>query len=251
MLAPFARQLVRDYFHTGIYVFKASKYLVYLWTDQKAERKTFLDQLPEKSQTRFSWDISGQSVPVILYCGFFLLKYGLNDMMNEKIKSSQFQQHWFLSCCAIYLKSSMDFYHPLCFRGHCFETGKTKQRAIVFGRNVVRGTRFQFQIGLEPDIYSDLTIFLLTMGLPWWLSGKESACNAGDPGSIPGLGRSPGKGNSNPLQYSCLGNTMERRVWQAVQSMGWQRVGHNLAIKQLRGALTLSHTNTANLKNTG
>ena len=43
-------------------------------------------------------------------------------------------------------------------------------------------------------------------GLPWWLSDKESVCKAGDTGSIPGLGRSPGKENGNPLQYSCLGN---------------------------------------------
>ena len=42
--------------------------------------------------------------------------------------------------------------------------------------------------------------------------GKESAFNAGDPGLIPGLGRSPGEGNSNPLQYSCLGNSMERSL---------------------------------------
>ena len=39
---------------------------------------------------------------------------------------------------------------------------------------------------------------------------KESACNAGDPGLTPGLGRSPGEGNSNPLQYSCLENFMDR-----------------------------------------
>ena len=45
--------------------------------------------------------------------------------------------------------------------------------------------------------------------------GKESACNAGEPGSIPGLGRSPGEGNGNPLQYSCLENCMERGAWQA------------------------------------
>ena len=41
------------------------------------------------------------------------------------------------------------------------------------------------------------------------VSFKESACNAGDSGSVPGLGRSPGEGNGNPLQYSCLGNPME------------------------------------------
>ena len=43
--------------------------------------------------------------------------------------------------------------------------------------------------------------------------GKESACNGGDPGSIPGSGRSPGEGNGNPLQYSCLENSMERGAW--------------------------------------
>ena len=45
--------------------------------------------------------------------------------------------------------------------------------------------------------------------------GKESACSAGDLGLIPGLGRSPGEGNGNPLQYSCLENSMDRRAWQA------------------------------------
>ena len=43
--------------------------------------------------------------------------------------------------------------------------------------------------------------------------GKASAYNAGDPGSIPGLGRSPGGGNGNPLQYSCLENPMDRGAW--------------------------------------
>ena len=45
--------------------------------------------------------------------------------------------------------------------------------------------------------------------------GKESACNAGDLDSIPGLGRSPGEGNGYPLQYSCLENPMDRGDWQA------------------------------------
>ena len=52
--------------------------------------------------------------------------------------------------------------------------------------------------------------------LPWWLSGKESACSAGDAGSISGWGRSPGEGNGNPLQYSSLENPMERGAWWAV-----------------------------------
>ena len=53
------------------------------------------------------------------------------------------------------------------------------------------------------------------MSFPGGSGGKESACNAGDLGSIPGLGRSPGGGNGYPLQYSCLKNSMDRGTWQA------------------------------------
>jgi len=52
-------------------------------------------------------------------------------------------------------------------------------------------------------------------GLPWWLSGKESACKAGDVDLIPGSGRSPGVGHGNPLHYSYLGNPMDRGAWWA------------------------------------
>ena len=53
-------------------------------------------------------------------------------------------------------------------------------------------------------------------GFPSGSDGKESACNAGDLGLIPGLGRSPGEGNDNPLlQYSCLKNSMHRGTWWA------------------------------------
>ena len=50
---------------------------------------------------------------------------------------------------------------------------------------------------------------------PGGSDGKESAYIAGDLGSIPGLGRSPGEGNANPLQYSCLENPMDRGAWWA------------------------------------
>ena len=53
------------------------------------------------------------------------------------------------------------------------------------------------------------------MGFPGGSDGKEYACNAGDLGLIPRLGKSPGEGNGNPLQYSCLGNPMNRRAWWA------------------------------------
>ena len=52
------------------------------------------------------------------------------------------------------------------------------------------------------------------MGFPGGSEGKKYACNAGDPGSVPGLGRSSGEGNGYPLQYSGLENSMDR-AWQA------------------------------------
>ena len=56
---------------------------------------------------------------------------------------------------------------------------------------------------------------MMAMGFPGGSDSKESTCNAGDPDSIPGSERSPGEGNGNPLQYSCLDNPMDREVWQA------------------------------------
>ena len=56
---------------------------------------------------------------------------------------------------------------------------------------------------------------LAKFGFPGGSDSKESVCNVGAPGSIPGLGRSPGEGNGNPLQYSCLENPMDRGAWWA------------------------------------
>ena len=63
-------------------------------------------------------------------------------------------------------------------------------------------------------------------GFPGDSDSKESACNAGDLGLIPGLERSPGEGNGNPLQYSCLENSMDRVAWRATIH-GSQRIRHN------------------------
>ena len=65
-------------------------------------------------------------------------------------------------------------------------------------------------------------------GCPCSSVGKESACNAGDPGLIPGLGKFPGEGNGNPLQYSCLENPMDRGAWWPTVH-GVARVAHDLA----------------------
>ena len=75
-------------------------------------------------------------------------------------------------------------------------------------------------------------VFLvICMGFPGGSDGKESACSAGDPGSIPESGRSPGGGNGNMSQYSCLENSMDRGVW-------WSAV-HRVAKSQIRVALSL------------
>ena len=60
---------------------------------------------------------------------------------------------------------------------------------------------------------------------------KNPPANAGDLGSIPGLGRSPGEGNGYPLRYSCLENPTDRGTWRATQSTRLQSDGHNAAIK--------------------
>ena len=64
-------------------------------------------------------------------------------------------------------------------------------------------------------------------GSPHGSDGKESACNAGNQGLIPGSGRSPGKGNGNPLQFSCPENSMDREAWWAKVhrvSKNWTRL---------------------------
>ena len=69
------------------------------------------------------------------------------------------------------------------------------------------------------------------LGFPHSSVGKESAYNAGELGLIPGSGRSPGEGNGNPLQYSCLENPMDRGAWQATVH-GVTRVRHDLVTKE-------------------
>ena len=68
---------------------------------------------------------------------------------------------------------------------------------------------------------------------PGGSGSKESACNVGDPGWIPGSGWSPGEGNGNPLQYSCLGNLMNRGAWRATV-LRTKGVGHDWETNTLR-----------------
>ena len=68
------------------------------------------------------------------------------------------------------------------------------------------------------------------MGFPGGSVVKNPPVNVGDAGSIPASGRSPGEGNDNPLQYSCLENSMDRGAWQATEH-GFAKVGQDLVIK--------------------
>ena len=70
----------------------------------------------------------------------------------------------------------------------------------------------------------------VNMGFPDGSVVKNLSANAGDVGLIPGWGRFPWEGNGHPLQYSCLGNPMDRGAWWAT-ALGLQRVGHDLATK--------------------
>ena len=76
-------------------------------------------------------------------------------------------------------------------------------------------------------------MYMLYMGFPGGSDGKESACNVGDRGLIPWLGRSPGEWNGNPLQYSCLENSMDRGTWQAIV--------HGVAESDTTKQVSLSH----------
>ena len=74
-------------------------------------------------------------------------------------------------------------------------------------------------------------VHIMSSGVPGGSAVKNPPANAGDAGWIPGSGRSPGEGNGNLFQYSCLGNPMDRRAWQAAVH-GVARVGHDLTTKQ-------------------
>ena len=76
-------------------------------------------------------------------------------------------------------------------------------------------SRMNFSVTGPSSNPLDLSFEHEAQGFPGGSDGKESACNAGDLGSIPGAGRYPEEGNGNPLQYSCLENSMDREAWWA------------------------------------
>ena len=104
---------------------------------------------------------------------------------------------------------------------------------VVLTKDWFRGRQFFQRPGREGVwFWDDLSAFhlwytLFLLGFPGGSNGKESACNAGDLSSIPGLGRRPGEGNGYPLQYSCLENSMDRTAWDTIPyrvTKGWTRL---------------------------
>ena len=74
--------------------------------------------------------------------------------------------------------------------------------------------------GWEDPLEKGMSPTPVFLGFPGNSDSKESTCNAGDLGMIPGLGRSPGGGHGNPLQYSCLENLMDRGTWLSGAALG-------------------------------
>ena len=91
---------------------------------------------------------------------------------------------------------------------------------VILFYNLMRDTHLEI-ITEDPGVF---------LGFPGGSDSKESACNAGDPGLIPGWGRSPGEGNGNPTQYACLENPMDRGAWKSTVH-GVARARHYLATK--------------------
>ena len=83
-----------------------------------------------------------------------------------------------------------------------------------------------YMVSFNPQNRGFIIVFVLPWGFPGGAEVKASACNVGDLGSIPGSGRSPGEGNGNPLQYSCLENPKDGGAWWATVH-GSKRVGHD------------------------
>ena len=79
------------------------------------------------------------------------------------------------------------------------------------------------------------------LGFPGGPDDKESPCNAGDLGSIPGLGRSPGEGKGYPLQYSCLDNPHGQRILAGYSPWGYKKLGHDWATRHTVAAISINN----------
>ena len=120
----------------------------------------------------------------------------------------------------------------MCFNSHLslFSTSLPAVflASILMGRQEWVGTNKSWSLGSGRICFGDVYMLIYRASLADE-TVKEPACNAGDLGLIPGLGISPGEGNGNPLQYSCLENSMDRGAWRVTvaKSQTWLMTKHN------------------------
>ena len=110
-----------------------------------------------------------------------------------------------------------------------YDMGKLSEIPILVFINKILLEHCHTHLGIVFNwlyISAECWVIASLYGFPHSSVSKESACNAGDPGLIPGLGRSSGEGNGNPLQYSWLEDPMDRGSWKATV-LGVARVGHD------------------------
>ena len=125
--------------------------------------------------------------------------------------------------------------HCCVFIWGIYTTRSTNQSTSVLENSLEKATgwcvqKAQWSNALGFYFKDSYAALLTSQDFPGSSVSKESPCSAGDPGSIPGWGRSHGEGNGNPLQYSCLENPMDRGAWWATVH-GVTRVRHNLVTK--------------------
>jgi len=128
-------------------------------------------------------------------------------------------------------KAEIDvFLHLSCFFDDPANVGNLISGSSAFSKTSLNIWKFMVHVLLRPRFNSWVRMILwrrdrlptpVFLGFPGGSAGKESACNAGDLSLIPGLGRSPGEGNSYPLQYSGLENFMDYVVHGFTKKQGW------------------------------
>ena len=124
-------------------------------------------------------------------------------------------------------------FHPSVFNfqnAHAHVQPPSCFHSVQYNVNQLLHKERRFQVSQKGSLFHSVWLTGFPSGFPGDSDGKASACSAGDLGLIPGLGRSPGGGHGNPLQYSCLENPMDRGAWQAASWLppwGSQRVCYN------------------------
>ena len=129
----------------------------------------------------------------------------LGSVHHQFPNPAQTQVHW--------ASDAIQPSHPLSSPSPAFSLSQHQGlfQCVSSLHQVAKVLEFSFSISPSSEY---LALISFRMGFPGSSPGKESACNAGDPSSVPELGRSPGEINSYPLQYSCLENSMDRGAWQ-------------------------------------